>query len=354
MLVNTSTGLLDRYRVRGVDFFQPGALRPLVMRDNEDPWALATHSFRDLAGVFALMLPDEGTAFSGIHTGELPSVRVIEDGPVRTVIEAVLVYGKSAICQRYYLPKSGTEIKVEVRAHWNEKDSMLKFSVPTTFSQAHYIGQGAYGVGELPSNGDEAVAQKWVAVVSDTKGGALTCINDGIYGSDFVGGKLRLTLLRSPSYSGYPVPDRPIVPQDRYTPRIDQGERIFHFWFNAGQTTERLTAVDREALVHNERPYVLSFFPHGGGESPPPGLVLQDNAIQITAFKKAEDGKGFIIRMFEPTGRPRSTTLAIPGLDLEVELAFDPFEIKTLYLDPVEKLFSETDLMENMIQHLEM
>ena len=179
-----------------------------------------------------------------------------------------------------------------------------------------YIGQVAYGAGELPANGDEAVAQKWVAVVSDAKGGALTCINDGVYGSDFVGGKLRLTLLRSPAYSGHPIHDRPIVPQDRYTPRIDQGERVFRFWFNGGQMTERLTAVDREALVHNERPYALSFFPHGGGESPPAGLILSDNVVQITAFKQSEDGKGFIVRMFEPTGRPRTTTLTIPGLDM--------------------------------------
>lgn len=353
VLVNTSTGLVDRYRVRGVDFFQPGALRPLVMRDNEDPWGMATRAFRDLAGVFALMTPEEGTAFSGVHQGELPSVRVIEDGAVRTVIEAVLVYGKSAICQRYYLPKAGTELEVEVRAHWNEKDSMLKFSVPTTFSQARYIGQVAYGADEFPASGDEAVAQKWVAVVSDAKGGALTCINDGIYGSDFVGGKLRLTLLRSPAYSGHPIHDRPIVPQDRYTPRIDQGERIFRFWFNGGQVTERLTAIDREALVHNERPYALSFFPHGGGENPPVGLILSDHVVQVTAFKQSEDGEGFIIRMFEPTGRSRTTTLTIPGLEMTIQLDFEAFEIKTLYLDPETKLFSVADLMENMVQHLE-
>ena len=172
--------------------------------------------------------------------------------------------------------------------------------------------------------------------------------------TDFVGGKLRLTLLRSPAYTGNPIGDRTIVPQDRYTPRIDQGERIFKFWFNAGQVTERLTSVDREALMHNECPYALSFFPSGEGESPPAGLVLNDNVVQLTAFKQAEDEKGFIIRMFEPTGRPRSTTLTITGLEIDVELDFAPFEIKTLYLDPVEKLLSETDLMENMLQHLEM
>lgn len=353
ILVNTSTGLIDRYRVRGVDFFQPGALRPLVMRDNEDPWGMTTRAFRDLDGVFDLMPPAEGTAFSGVTSGEIPSVRVIEDGAVRTVVEAVLSYGNSAICQRYYLPKSGTELEVEVRVHWNEKDRMLKFSVPTTFSQARYLGQVAYGSGELPSNGDEAVAQKWVAVVSDPKGGALTCINNGIYGSDFVGGKLRLTLLRSPAYSGHPIHNRTIVPQDRYTPRVDQGERIFHFWFNAGQTTERLTAVDREALVHNECPYALSFFPHGDGECPPAGMLLNDHVIQVTAFKQSEDGKGFIVRMFEPTGRPRTTTLSIPGWEIEIPLEFSPFEIKSLFLESETKFVCETDLMENVVEHLD-
>ncbi|MDF1515545.1 MAG: glycoside hydrolase family 38 C-terminal domain-containing protein, partial [Anaerolineae bacterium] len=251
------------------------------------------------------------------------------------------------------VPKSGTELAVEVRVHWNEKDSMLKFSIPTTLPKGRYIGQVAYGAGELPANGDEAVAQKWVAVVSSDKGGALTCIDDGIYGSDFVGGKLRLTLLRSPAYAGHPIADRPIVPQDRYTPRIDQGERVFRFWFNAGQTTDRLTSIDREALVHNECPYALSFFPHGEGNHIPAGLTLSDNVIQITALKQAENGKGFIIRMFEPTGRARSTVLELKDQDIEAQLDFEAFEIKTIYLDPETRLLSETDLMENMMSHLE-
>lgn len=75
---------------------------------------------------------------------------------------------------------------------WNEKSKMLKLSVPTAIEAAHLLGQVAYGVEALPTDGREAVSQKWQAVVSDKVGMALTCVNDGTYESDFVDGELPL------------------------------------------------------------------------------------------------------------------------------------------------------------------
>ncbi|NLC55793.1 MAG: alpha-mannosidase, partial [Armatimonadetes bacterium] len=255
VVINTHTGLVDRYRVRGVDCVEPGAFAPVVLRDDEDPWGMRVRRFDQVEGAFTLMSPEESTRFSGVTAGTLPSVRVVEDGAVRSVVEAVLRYGNSFICQRYKLPKEGTEIEVETRVHWNEKDRLLKLVIPTPFAEGAYLGQVAYGTDALPANGDEAVAQKWVACVCRQRDLALTCINDGVYGSDYHQGRLRLTLLRSPAYSGHPIGDRPVVPQDRYTPRIDQGERLFRFWINAGPAAARLAVVDREALAHNEKPF---------------------------------------------------------------------------------------------------
>ena len=348
VLVSTETGLIDRYRVRGVDVTAPNAFQALVIHDNEDPWGMTGRAFREVIGAFTLMSPTTGIAFSGVTDGVLPSVRVIEDGPVRSVIEAVFEYEHSAICQRYLLPKQGTEIEVEVRVHWNEKDRMLKLSIPTAGRDPHYLGQVAYGFDELPANGDEAVAQKWVAVVSDAADVALTCIDDSIYGSDFADGELRLSLVRSPAYSGHPIGSNPIVPQDRYLPRIDQGERLYHFWINGGPVAERLASIDREALARNEKPFALSFFPHGGGTLPQSGIVLSDDVVQVTAFKQAEDGQGYILRLFEPTGHPRATTVLIPALDLTVDVALGAFEIKTLHLDPQAKTMLEADMMEGV------
>ena len=332
ILINRRTGLLDRYRVNGVDYLEAGAFSQLVMEDNEDPWGSMTQSFRQKAGAFELMDSETGSRFSGVQ-GQLEPVRVIEDGPVRSVVEAVFFYRDSRICQRYKLPKQGTEIELEIIVFWNEKSRMLKLAVPTTLREpdTRYLGQVAYGVEELALDGREVVAQKWTGLFEQgASGRSICCINDGVYGSDTKDGEIRISLMRSPAYSSLPIYDRPLLAQDRYTGRIDQGERHFHFWFNAGPVAERLPRIDREALTHNEKPYALSFFPAGTGEIYPPVLTLDDATVQLTAFKQALDGgEDYIVRLFEPSGQARATTLRSEFLGLEYEVNLQPFEIKT-------------------------
>lgn len=346
VVVNCGTGLIDRLVVHGREFLKPGAVAPLVVDDYDDPWGMLRKEYRDVVGRFALMTPEAGTKFSGVTQGVLDSVRVIEDGPVRTVIEAVLEWGASFLVLTYKVPKIGTEMEVHVRVHWNEKSRMLKLSLPTRFPDGVCMGQVAYGRDILPDTGREIVAQKWIAVVSESDDSALTVINDGTYGADYTQGELRLNLLRSPAYSGHPIWDRPIVPQDRYTPRIDQGERQYRFWINAGPRSERLAAIDREALVHNERPYALSFNPPGQGEILPPLAVLSDDVVQLSAFKQGEAVNEFIIRLFEPTGQSRTTTLSLPLLGIEETVRLGAFEIRTLAVDPRTRRVRETGLME--------
>ena len=104
--------------------------------------------------------------------------------------------------------------------------------------------------------------------------------------------------------------------------------------------------MDREALAHNERPFALSFFPSGAGDPPRPAVRLSDAVVQMTAFKKAEQSEDYIIRVFEPTGEPRSTTLEVVPLDMRQEIRLSGFEIKTFRVDPVTRSFREVDLLE--------
>ena len=134
--------------------------------------------------------------------------------------------------------------------------------------------------------------------------------------------------------------------QDRFVPRIDQGEHLFRFWLNGGGERDRLTAVDREAAAHNERPYALAYWPPSGGGPPKAGPALSDRAVQVTAFKRAEDGDDLIVRLFEPTGRRRRTTLTLDCCGAKTSIRMEPFEIKTLRLDPRSGRFSEVDLLE--------
>jgi len=344
--INALTGLLDRYEVDGVNFLKSGAGRPVVYNDDENPWAMQTLAFQQRAGRFTVMTHADAAEFTGIRKGGLSPVRVIEDGPVRTVVEALLGYNRSAICLHYHIPKEGTEIEVSIRTYWNEKNAMLKWELPTAFQNPTLYGQVPYGCSELPTNGKEAVAQKWIALVDNEGKHALSVINDGSYGLSGKKGHLALSLLRSPAYAAHPIEDRPLVPQDRFTPRIDQGERFFRFWLNAGKGKSRLQTLDREATRHNEKPFALSFFPPGGGKIPGTALILSDKTIRMSSCRVSQSGNTLTIRLFEPSGRSRRTTLRIPALGISHRTSFSGFEIKTLTVDMDKSHITESPVIQ--------
>ncbi len=348
--ISRETGLIDLYRVKGVEILGEMSCNPLVIKDYADPWGMRVRAFRNVKGTFVLMTEKESAEFAGLGIPKLEPVHIIEDGQIRTIVEALFKYNYSTLCMRYIIPKSGSEIEIDVKIYWFEKDKMLKLAFPTLLHNSKCQGQVAYGVEEFEREGEELVAQKWVSVVSKEQNQALTIINDCIHGLDFESGELRLSLLRSPAYSGHPVKGKPfITPQDRFEPRIDQGERNFKFWMNGGPIKERLELIDREALVRNEPPMNLCCFPSGEGELAVPGVILSDEVVQISALKIAEKNKWLIIRLFEPTGKPRKTTVKTPHLDMEFEVKLGGFEIKTIGIETHGKTHFELDLLERRI-----
>ncbi|MEW6236695.1 MAG: glycoside hydrolase family 38 C-terminal domain-containing protein [Candidatus Omnitrophota bacterium] len=343
-VINTRTGLMDSYRIDGVEYLKPYAFLPRVMEDDGDSWGIHVRSFPRKAGVFQLMAPEECARFLGIENDRLNPVRVIEDGEVRTVAEAVFAYGRSALVLTYKLPKQGVELEVEARVFWYEKNRLLKLSIPTAFETDSYFGQTVYGTLEFACDGDEAAAQKWTAAVSRRQGRALTCINDGVYGSDFREGEMRLSLLRSPGYaSANFFNEEPILPQNRFAPRTDQGERWFRFWITGGELKERMDNIDREALVHNEKPSILPCFPIGEGERRQPFILIEGGAALAAAFKKSKNSEDYILRCFNPTAKERKVTLHFPKMGIAEFVHFQSFEIKTFKLNPVAETLREMD-----------
>jgi alpha-mannosidase len=154
-------------------------------------------------------------------------------------------------------------------------------------------------------------------------------------------------LLRAPAYAGHPVDDvTPIVRQDRFEPREDQGEHVFRFWLDAGPAGERLAAIDREAAVRTEGLMALCAFPPGGGSAALPGVALDDDVVRLAALKMSEDGRALVVRLFEPTGSARETRVRIPALGLEFPVALAPFELLTLLVDLATRTVGRADLLE--------
>ncbi len=349
-VVDAGTGLLRAGRTGGVATLGAGALRPLLLADDADPWGMRVRAFREVVGAFEPLSPEEAARWAGVAAPTLEPVRIIEQGPIRTVVESLLGYGRSRLRLRCAFPRHGRAFDVEVRIHWAETDRMLKLALPTPWVKGSVRGEVACGTETFTREGEELVAQRWVGVVSEEGRQALTVLNDGTHGFDFADGELRLSLLRAPAQAGHPVaPDRPIVRGDRHTPRLDQGEHTFRFRIQAGPAAERLAAVGREALVFNEPFFALALNPPGKGARARPGIQLSGGSVLLSALKRAETGEGIVLRFFEPTGEGGSTRVSIPSLDLNFEVPLGPFELKTVVVDPATRTWRETDLLERTL-----
>lgn len=127
-------------------------------------------------------------------------------------------------------------------------------------------------------------------------------------------------------------------------PYIEQGERDFSFKLTFGAKEDVLDHAGKVAHQFNQPSMAFSFYPTGTGEKPKASFEMESDVITCNAFKKAEDGNGFILRLFNPTEKEQSATIEWKGQKTEV--SFGKFEIKTLRLaDGV----AETDLLEGLL-----
>lgn len=324
--IGRKSGLIEELKVNGVPMLRSRAFQLCVFQDFADSWSMHNHSWTDKIGIFQLLSEEEGTEMSALQEF-IPSVRIIEDGEVRTVVEAVFGYKKSSAVLRYLIPKRGTQIELQVRLVWTEKQKMVKMCIPADMKRMECIGEVAFGQEKMPEGGRENCSQRYLVLKDENK--AIGLMNDGVYGSSYVGADFYQTLLRSAAYTAHPIKERPILPTDRYSAHMDQGERLFHFKLDFGETKGIMGRIPQEAAVFNQRPFALSFFPSGQGAVPLRGLDISGEGIELTALKKAEKAEDYIARIFNAREERRETKVTdFYGNSIVLEMC--PFEVRTL------------------------
>lgn len=332
--IDPVTGTFSGLSSGGVPVLAPGGLALEVLADDEDPWGMTRHGWSEKVGQFMPLTPEEAGWLSGKKLPVAP-VQIVEEGPVRTVVEILSGWGHSRAVTRLAVSRRAGYVDVHVRLYWMEKDAMLKLALPVGFSDGEHWGQIVFGREKFEGEPVERVCQQWTAVRSAGSGVTVACLNNGVYGCDFRNNRLGISLLRSPAYSGHPMFDREITPPARFTPRIDQGERQFFFRILAGRSEELMPRLDRLALEINQPPMVLSFFPAGdGGDQLPAGLRLEGDPGTVLSSLRVSDTEPetWIVRLYESTGSAASVRLTAPMLGVDSEVTLSPFEVKTLAL----------------------
>ena len=324
-------GLIRRWLVDGADYLAPGACALDVMQDVDDSWGMTMQAWLDKVGEFTLLSDEEGTRFSDLDA-PAPSVRIIEDGDVRTVVEAVFGYEGSNAVVRYLISKTMPTIGLEIRVINQTKRKMIKLRLPQCLPDAAASMEVAFGEEPMTDWGKEHVGHKYLTVTgSDDR--RLTVLNRGTYGASFREGSVYMTLLHSPGYTAHPLgPDRHVMPLDRHSEHMEQGERLYSFSLIAGHKAD--TDMARQALAFNETPTVLNFFPSGeDAQSPSPAelpfVMLSDSPVTMTALKRTEDGQDVLIRLFNPTAGTVTCDVGSLGLGVMETLTFGKYEIRT-------------------------
>ena len=330
-VISKKTGLMDSLKIDGTEYLKEGAFGLSVRDSGFDPWAMNVQSFPKEEGRFRLMDKEEGTDFSGVDE-ELESVRIIETGQVRTIVEALFRYHNSRAVIHYILPKKGWDVELELSVEWMEKGKMLKLEIPTCL-RGQNLCETAYGVQTYESSERERVMQRWCGIFEEERDMAMTCINDGCYGGDFQDGTMGISLIHAAAYSAHPIEDRVLLDQDRRIPCMDQGERSFSFRLCGGSYKKRMENVTSEAVVFQEKPLAVAFFPTEKAAVKKKWISISDPGCILGAMKKIRGKDTYLIRLFESTGTAREVSICLWD-EVNIKVWLGPCEIKTLELDP--------------------
>ena len=333
--IDPMTGYVVRLfdRRASVEVFSAAAAVPVVIDDKSDTWAHDVTAFDDVIGAF-------------IAT----NVRLVEHGPVQSVIRVTSSYRSSSMTHDFRLTPDGDQIEVHVVLDWREQRKMLKLRFPVNVEGGQVTNEVAYGHVHTAASGDEMPMQSWVDV-SGTSPDAqvaygVSLINDSKYSFDVNGSEIGMTVARSPAYAHH-VPTA--IDPDHSPSYLDQGIQRFSYVLLPHTDGWEQAATVRRAAELNQKPHAMFVSPRPDGRLPQADsfIDVQPANIVVTVLKQAEDGSDLILRAFETSKATTDATIHLTRWGRVIEATFAPCEVKTFRVprDPASSII-ETDLIE--------
>jgi alpha-mannosidase len=219
------------------------------------------------------------------------TIRIVETGPLRVMIEIERRILNSTYRQQISLVYNSAILRFDTVIDWRERHTLLKIAFPVDVLSPVATYEIQWGTIQRPTHRNtswdwarfEGCAQKWVDLSEGGYGVAL--LNDCKYGHDIRDNVIRLTALRSPTY-----PD----------PEADQGQHTFSYALyphpndGSGLLNSDIAA---KAYAFNDPLRVIEGT-HQKSRWLNPLFWIEDGAI-LETIKVAEDGDGYIVRLYE-------------------------------------------------------
>lgn len=316
-----------------VEVFSGPAAQPVVLDDPADTWGHNVFKWDKVVG-----------------TLQAESLRLIEHGPVKSVMRLVSRHNNSKVIQDFALYPDREQIDVRVRVDWREPCKMLKLRFPVNVKFMKATHEIPYGYIERAANGEEEPTQSWVDLSGVSRDREIpygfSLLNDGKYSLDVNVRDIGLTLLRSPAYAHH-IPAA-LEPQEEYS-YIDHGQQCFHYTMYPHSGSWEAAQTVRRAAELNQPPFALfaTFHPEGRLPQSASFLSVTPHHVMVSVLKEAEDRDGWIVRAYETSGAAARARIDLPALGRTIDADFGPAEIKTFHLprDP-SKPVTERNLLE--------
>ncbi len=337
-----NTGRIESLSSGGAEILASPAPKALVIKDEADSWGTGVTSWRAVVGGFKT----QGAA------------EIVEDGPIRTIVESVEAYRRSRIVRRTILYPDWNAVEIRLRIIWNEERRRLKLAFPTALAAGSLVCEVPGGAIARPADGEEHVHGRWCAIEDRALGAAFGIAHNGLHGLDFKDGELRLSVLRSAAYCherGFRIGARPA------RKFADLGVHEARLLVTAGEPGEVRRRLPGWADYLAAPPAAYAHLPFGSAPGAAglrrkpdaeseagPGfrksgtenlLTISSPNVRLLACKRSRDGRALIVRVQESAGRRTRATLTVapPGgkkeAPVRVPLDLRPFELTTLRID---------------------
>jgi len=391
--IDLKTGLFSATNAAGEQVLKPGSGLPQVYADINHSWSTITE-WQEPVSLFKLATPEEtarviGSAWTHREFPEgKPPISILEDGPVRTVVQIIFVHGHSYIAQRVIVNKKRPVVHVEQTIFWAEHDRMLRWEVNHDANYGRIEAEKAYSIdddtaeaikphpyykldwyqgapnaplaadsrpdkSDSDAPGQEMDYQHFLRFSKQDGKKAFAVISHGTHSYRHRPGLLRLGILRSPSYGTHDH----IIPKDydqylnRYIPRQDQGVRYAKFTLLFGEQAASTDAVTRASYEASVPLDAFIYFPTNPVKKAPKvrsfASVAAPNVL-ITAMKKAEKSESLVLRLWETAGKTTKTTLTVEGKKYPIQVG--AWQLKTYLIAKKSGKLTECDMIERPVK----
>jgi alpha-mannosidase len=313
---NPETGCLKSFydKKDDLEILRREGARLAVIEDKSDTWSHNVFKFdKEIANM------------------EPVSVRIFEDGPVRSTMAVKSRYKDSYVVQYFRVYKELDFVEVKMKIDWREPQTMLKLKFPVNFNFRKPTYEIPYGYIEKSANGEEEPGQTWIDFSGEHfKNGKLYGLglaNDSKYSYSFDIDEMAVTILKNSVYAHHDP--KQLDPEEEYN-YVDHGIQEMTYVLIPHEGGWKDSEIIRRAMEINQRPItVIETFHEGKQPQTQSFAQVENKEIIISAMKEAEDKDGIIIRAYETMKQHVYATIKLPFMGRTITAQFGPCEIKT-------------------------